>query len=218
MNHLIKKLIVLTGFMTSLTAFSSAKADVLYDNGPVNGTVSAWTIDTYSVADTFTLTSQSTLTGLNFSLWNFAGDATTAVDWTILSSLSGPLLGSPLASGIQAPVTQTPDFINSYGYAINNDSIALPNISLAAGTYWIELQNAANTSGNVAYWDMNGGPSTVWENQLGYNPTGYGGDLRNASNTFQIIGSGSSVPEPASILLLAIGMIGLASLRKTRIH
>jgi hypothetical protein len=50
-----------------LAAPPARAADVLYDNGPVNGTMEAWTIGPYtygySVADSFTLLSAETVTG-----------------------------------------------------------------------------------------------------------------------------------------------------------
>jgi hypothetical protein len=46
-----------------------AVAQVVYDNGPINGTTDGWTINfRFSVSNTFT-TSGGTLTGLDFGAW-----------------------------------------------------------------------------------------------------------------------------------------------------
>ena len=50
-------------------------AQVLYDDGPINGTVDAWTINYgFVVGDTFTLSANSTVGGFNFGVWEFPGD------------------------------------------------------------------------------------------------------------------------------------------------
>src|SRR5262245_48530126 len=113
-----------------------AHAAVVYDNGPANGTVNAWTINYgYATANSFSLAAPTILTGANFTLWNVPGDMTATVDWSILED---PTAGSILAFGTAA-VSQNLQFTNDYGYDVHLDSIALPNIALGPGTYWFEL-------------------------------------------------------------------------------
>jgi opacity protein-like surface antigen len=205
---------VVTAAAIFLLATPAAQAQVLYDNGPINGNVDAWTVNFgFQVADSFTLGGASTLTGLNFGVWNVPGDTTSQIDWSIVTSPTG---GSTLASGT-ASVTSVLQFTNQYGYNIALDTIALNNLALAAGTYWIELQNASAGNGDPIYWDINGGPSQIWESGLGYNPdpSQYAPGLNNASTAFQILGT-SDVPEPASLAILAAGLLGLTSFRRRR--
>ena len=57
---------------------------VLYENGPLNGTVDAWTINYgYFVSDTFTLTGNASVGGFDFYTWTFPGDKPLTVDWSI---------------------------------------------------------------------------------------------------------------------------------------
>lgn len=87
---------------------------------------------------------------------------------------------------------------------------------LAAGTYWLKLQDAQTTNGGYVNVDTNGGPSRVWQPSLGYDPDPNvwipGQGFTSMSDTFQITGTG--VPEPASLAILGTGAIGLASLRR----
>ncbi|MGA7462667.1 MAG: hypothetical protein WBW69_20695 [Candidatus Korobacteraceae bacterium] len=48
----------------------------IYDNGPINGNTSAWTINFgFIVSDTFTATNDQTpVTGMSFGAWLFPGD------------------------------------------------------------------------------------------------------------------------------------------------
>src|SRR5262252_2223488 len=79
-----------------------ANAGVLYQNpdpfvtlppGSTPGTpgnVDAWTINFgFSVSDSFHLGSSSSLTSIDFLVWNLSGDHTTSVDWTISSGAGG---------------------------------------------------------------------------------------------------------------------------------
>jgi PEP-CTERM motif-containing protein len=195
---------------SALLTTAAAQAEVVYDNGPANGTVNAWTINFgYSIADNFTLAGPSTLTGANFTLWNSPGDVTSTVDWSILGS---PTAGPALAHGTAA-VIQNYQLTNGYGYDINSDNIVLPSITLGAGTYWFELENAIVSSGDSVYWDINGGPSQISESDLGYNPDPsiYAPGLNSTSNAFQILGT---IPEPASLFVLGSGLVGLVLRRR----
>ncbi len=70
---------------------------VLYDNGPVNGTVDAWAINFgYVVSDTFTLASEDTVSGFDFYVWAYPGDTALSVDWSITSDEFG---GTTYGSG-----------------------------------------------------------------------------------------------------------------------
>ena len=61
-----------------------------YDNGPINGTVDAWTINLgYAVSDTFIVNSGSTVNGLSFGAWLFLGDTALTVEVSITSAAFG---------------------------------------------------------------------------------------------------------------------------------
>lgn len=61
------------------------------------GDVNAWTLNSpFAVADTFTLSTDSNLSSVDFLAWNFTGDQITAIDWRISDSPNG---GTPFGIG-----------------------------------------------------------------------------------------------------------------------
>jgi hypothetical protein len=200
---------------------AGAQASTLYSNGPLDGNTNGWNIvPPFAVADSFTVSSPSTATGANFAIWLFPDDTGVFVDWAILDDIPGT--GNVLSSGTAA-ITNTFIFTNGFGVNVYNEAIAIGPQSLAAGTYWFELQNFVD-SGNVGagYWDINGGPSRAWESTFGEVttcPEDIGGVPANnrCSDTFEILGTTlTKVPEPSTLLLLFSGLAGLGAVRRRK--
>ena len=131
-----------------LAVLLPASAQVLYDDGPINGTTDAWTINFgYIVTDTITLAQKSTVGGLDLGVWKYPGDQVLTVDWSITSEpFGGTMYGMGTAS-----VTDMFISVNQYGYDI--DELRATKISgptLNAGTYWLNLQNAVTKQGQSA--------------------------------------------------------------------
>jgi hypothetical protein len=186
-----------------------ASAGVLYDNGPGDGTIGAWTINYgYAVSDSFDLSGDSTVTGVDLALWAYSGDTPVSVDWLITTGPFGPAV--PGGSG-------TADLINGVSYSngsyvVFQDNFAIPDLALGAGTYWLQLQNAVVDSSYPLFWEVNDGPSVAWENTLGNVANSDAMGPGTNSDTFQILGtSGAATPEPGSVLLLGSGLLLLAS-------
>jgi len=190
----------------SLVGATSARADVLYSNGQYDGT-DAYSINNgYQAADSFVLSSASNVNGIGFVAWNNTSDQITAVDWSILSGSPGDQSSSILASGT-ANVTNT--YLGNNTLAdLNSDVFSIPAVSLNAGTYWVELQNAASSS--LSYWDVNSlGGSSAWTSD----------GFVDGSNTFEVygtVGTSASVAEPASLALVGAGLLGLLGLSMIR--
>ena len=188
-----------------LTASSFAQNDI-YDNGPTNGTVDAWTINFgFVVSDSFTLGSAGSVAGLNFAAWLFPGDVLQSAEVSITSSEFG---GTAYFDG-------TVNFIasgcttNQLGFSLCTESGSFGPVSLNAGTYWLNLQNAVVNTGDPVYWDENSGPSSASENSIGTIP----------SESFTVLGSDTSStcgccgnnpdcagPEPGSLTLSVSGI------------
>ncbi len=187
-----------------------ASASVLYDNGPINGTVDAFTMNFgYAISDSFTLSSASTVTGVNFGVWSFPGDTLSTVNWAITSN------PADFTPGADAAVTNGATSTNGYGYQVGMDSFSTGAVNLGPGTYYLVLQNASVPSGNPIYWDENNGPSSANHNTIG-NLAGWDGSCCTGSEAFQILGT-TGVPEPATwaTTILGFGLLG-STLRRRR--
>ena len=185
-----------------------------YDNGPINGTTDAWTINFgYVVSDSY-IAGGSNVTGFSFGVWEFPGDTMTTVDWSItLGENSGTTFGSGTAS-----VTDKYISTNQFGYNIDTITVSGLNVPEQNGTlYWLNLQNAVVPSGDPVYWDENSGtgcggsgcPSQASESAVGTIP----------GEAFTISGGSSSgsTPEPSSIMLFGSGLRGLAGVLRRKL-
>ena len=195
-----------------------------YDNGPINGTTDAWTINFgYIVSDTF-VAGGNNVTGFSFAVWEFSGDSLTSVDWSITSAENGgTVYGSGTATkGGNGPggggLTDTFVSSNQYGYDVDMIGVTKLNVPLGGGsspgsTYWLNLQNAVVPSGDPVFWDENSGkgcggsgcPSSASESAVGTIP----------SESFTI--GGGSTPEPSSIMLFGSGILGLAGVLRRKL-
>ena len=191
-------------------AAAPAFADV--NNGPINGTTDAWTINFgYVVSDTFT-PDHTSVTGFQIGVWELPGDVLTSVDWSITLAENG---GTVYGFGTAA-TTDTFISSNQFGYDIDKISVTGLNVGLNAGTYWLNLQNAVVPSGDPVYWDENSGqgcggggcPSQASESAVGTIP----------SEAFTVHGGmGPMTPEPGSILLFGSGILGIAGLLRRKL-
>ena len=208
-------------------AAAPAVAQVLYDDGPINGTEDAWTINFgYVVGDTFILAANSTVGGFNFGIWEFPGDTLTSVQWSVTQYFdSGTVYGSGVASGQNL----TDQFISSNQYGYNIDKVTVTGLNvplLAEQTYWLNLQNATVPSGDPVFWDENDGVGCKGND-------GHGGGCPSQADwtsciltngncppeSFDINGtSGGTTPEPDSFFLFGSGVLGLAGLLRRKLR
>jgi PEP-CTERM motif len=181
----------------------------LYDNGPTNGTVDAWTINFgFEVSDQFTLTSAAQVNGLQFSAWLFPGDVLESVDVLITTSeFGGVTLFNETLN-----VTQSGCAVNQLAFNVCNENVTFSSLGFNAGSYWLNLGNAIVNSGNPVYWDENDGPSRASEGSIGSIP----------SESFTILGASSTTsttsttPEPGTLILFgsaALGFVGFLGRR-----
>ena len=207
-------------------ALAAVPAFADYDNGPINGSVDAWTINFgYVVSDSF-FAGGTDVSGFMFGVWEFPGDTLTSVDWSITSGEnSGTVYGSGTASG--ANLKDSFISTNQYGYNIDKITVTGLNVGLGGGnTYWLNLQNAYVPSGDPVYWDENSGagcmsngcPSSASESALGTIPS-----EAFTVNGYCLAGGAGSAdcapsPEPASFLLLSSGILGLAGLLRRKLY
>ena len=209
-----------------IAAFSlPAAADpLLYNNGPINGTIRGWNISSPdAVADSFSLPGSAELMNVAFGAWNSSGDHTTSVSWEIISGTPFTPSATVLYSGTSA-VSSTSEFTNADGEALDSDTFMLSSgVVLGSGTYYLLLSNAVSAEGNAVYWDENDGPSTAYDTS-GLLAGGQNGCTAAAgtscSESFMIGGMPISTPEPGSLALALFGSCTLFALaaRRSRRH
>ncbi len=229
----MKTLFFLIGMLalTGLVA-SPAMAGVVYNNdfGGVNSgdnfNENAWPINyTFSVADSFVLGFNATVTEVEFATWAFSGDNLQSVNWYITNSVNvdnpgssgAGVMGNVIASGTVSP-TENSSFTNNYGYDVLDETFSIPAIALYDGTqYWLQLDTAVVPSGNPIFWDQSDGPSLGYYYASfgisGYLP--YDGAQCNGpctgSESFILYGEASTIPEPGTVTLLGGGLLALAA-------
>jgi hypothetical protein len=217
-----ERLVSFAALMVCLIAVAApAGAQTVYDNGPINGQVDAWNIDTVSNrwsccrdADPSSPSGGGEVNGLVFGAWLFPGDVLQTVEVSITSSEFG---GTTYFDQVVS-FTQSGCSTNEAGFNVCTETGSFAGVNLAAGSYWLNLSNAATNDGDPAYWDENSGvgcespgcPSIASQSELGTIP----------SESFTLLGNGSgtggSVPEPSSILLIGSGILGLAGMLRRR--
>jgi hypothetical protein len=196
----MKSVFVVTAAAAALLA-GSAGASTIYDNGPINGTITGWTLNFgFAVADSFTVSSTTSAWDMSFGTWNFPGESLQSVDWAIYDG--NPFTGSPTLLG-SGTATAGNNFVstNGFGYNLYTDTISLGGVALTSGTYWVELSGAISNTGDPIYWDENDGPSSAWENPVG----------SIGSESFSI-----GTPEPATWALMLAGFAGLGAALRSR--
>jgi hypothetical protein len=196
-----------------------ASAQVLYENGPINGETDAWTFNLgFTPSDTFTIsTGPSVVTGFSFGAWLTQGDVLLSAEVVLSSQELGT--GTIFFDGT-VNFTQSGCFVNNYGYDVCTETGSIAATPLINGTYWVTLENGMDTLGDPVYWDENQGvgchspgcPSEATESFLGSIP----------SEAFSILGTPSSgtgsVPEPGSLALVGGGFFAIVETLRRRMH
>lgn len=188
-----------------------ALADVIYDNGPINGTVDAWDIKFgFAASDTFTIGADgATLNGLIFGAWLAPGDQLHSVEVSITSAEFG---GTTYLDQIVS-ITQSNCSRNQYSFDVCIETGSFSDVNLASGTYWLNLQNGVSLEDVGVFWDENSGPSQASQNSVGTIP----------SEAFTLLGTNGTtsttgtVPEPSTVMLFGSGILGLAGLLRRKL-
>ena len=150
---------------------------IVYDNGPVNGQVDAWTLNFgFVTTDTIQVNNGGGggITALNFWAWLIPGDTISNVQVSIGSTP----FGNDQFNG-EVTLTQSDCFVNGFGYNVCLESGNFTNGPMLNGNAWVTLQNANVPSGDPVYWDENSGagcdspgcPSQAQENTIGTIPS-----------------------------------------------
>ncbi len=216
-SHRLRMTIVLIA--ACLVLVLPASAQVLYEDGPINGETDAWTINFgFVISDTFTISSgNSSVTGLAFGAWLMPGDVLESAQVTISTEEVGG--GTVYFNGF-VNFTQSDCFTNNYGFNVCTEMGDFNGPTLGNGTLWLSLQNAVlNNNADPVYWDENSGagchspgcPSEAGNGSIGTLP----------SEAFTVFGTSSgqgSVPEPGSLALVSGGFFAIVETLRRRLR
>jgi hypothetical protein len=205
-----------------------AQADILFNQTPPPSNPNSFDITSFRVADDFTFSSAATVTDILF-YYAFAANGTATdlgpVTYAIYSDNAGtPGVLIQSESILTGDVTRTGQNALCTLCASATFSLIAP-LDLPGGTYWLELHADATLTGdnggtpvswaNVADDFPNSGTIAQWDNGSGGTPnTSLSSFPGFEQFAFQL--SGTTVPEPGSFVLLALGLLSLGVVFRRR--
>lgn len=183
-------------------AFAS---NVVYSNGPINGTINAWNISSgFAVADGFDIFTTTTITGFDVGLWVNPGETPYYTEWG-LADKPDWLGGTFVAFGAGYFSNTLYCLACGAGVAdIYTSTVSGLNVTVPAGFYFLELLNGLTAQAGDEFWDQNNGPSFAYENTVGI----------IESEAFTVYGS--ATPEPGTILMLGSALVGAAGVLRRK--
>jgi hypothetical protein len=201
----------------ALVCATAAPAQTLYENGPINGGIDAWTINFgFGIADSFTVSGgNGTVGGLAFGAWLTPGDVLQSAEVSITQF---PFSGTTYFDQI-VNFTQSACSLNNFGLNVCTETGMFNGPALNNGEYWVDLQNAVTSGGNPVYWDENDG---IGCHSPGCPSEGDNGGIGTLpSEAFTILGTATgtgSTPEPSSLLLFGGGLVASFGFARRRLR
>jgi hypothetical protein len=205
--------------MLCTLAPAGVQADsLLYDNGPDLFAQQPDSINQFNfTSDDFTLSAAATLDKVVFAPAVLGSEVPDAVNWCIGTSLFSKNIACGKAT-LATTLTSAAGSGHPFGHF--SSTFALPNLSLAAGKYYLTLNSETNmappggTAQNNDYWAISAtsGDAETLQVVNGFTQT----FILHDEASFQIYGTtgsggggggGKGVPEPQTLWLLAGGLL-----------
>jgi len=191
-QHCIASLALLITLCLVLAAPAIA-GTTLYDNGPIKSPPpDAWTINYgWQVADSFTLSQASTITGFTAGLDVTPGDLPRSVSYCISATRLGCDRASGTVTSDNGTLTNVCFSCVGGSYLYESTGSIVP-VNLPAGTYYLTLKDGVTQQSNPLYWTENDGTGCTGDNGTGGGCPSIAYDSASGSigsEAFQILGS-----------------------------
>ena len=181
MNHFVSACCLL------LLATPGFAQEVLYDNGP-DADVGYYCVNGGAeTANSFLLSEEAAVT--SFTLTIYAVDDRNPplrVRWTVTSE---PFGGTVLGEGFTGLSRLEDPYLTKFLFFAYKVGFQVPELSLAPGTYYIQVQDVVTRWDTRAFWAESAGPSAGYYSQLG--PSEYGprtSAMQVSSESFAVLG------------------------------
>lgn len=193
---------------------SPTLAQVVYDNG-LPDAVSGNEMTAWIQAEDFILGGPATIGAVRFWAFEMAADAYLGSIYYFFLNDAGGTPGTVIDEGLVTP-TRVFDHATSFGDSYRYDFDIAP-LAFGPGVFWLALHNGplGMTGRREMYWETTASNATVrgMEDGAPFDGTWFSNSNEHA---FVLYGPQQVVPEPATLLLLGSGLLGLAGVAHRR--
>ena len=171
--------------IVTLFAATAVGQQTLYDNGP-DGDIGYYHVNFGSaVTNSFTLPQAATVTSVVLTLYDVDDrNLPQHLKWTITTE---PLGGEVKGSGFVGLTRLEPPYLTQFLFFGWKMSFSVPNLALAPGTYYLQVQDVVTHWDTWAFWaESAGGSSTAYYEAIGQNGAGMVTPV--ASESFTVLG------------------------------